>query len=76
MSKRRRPQERPAAIGREAAARPRPWRLLAVQAGGLAAVFAIAVAVAELAGAANLGVALGIGQIVFAIALMALLLST
>jgi hypothetical protein len=40
----------------------------------LAVVFAVTVAVAELAGAANLGVALGIGQIVFAIALVVILL--
>jgi hypothetical protein len=44
--------------------------------GILAAIFTITVAVAELAGAANLGVALGIGQLVFAIALMALLMRT
>jgi hypothetical protein len=31
------------------------------------AAFAVTAAVAELAGAANLGVALGIGQVVFAI---------
>jgi hypothetical protein len=40
----------------------------------LAAVFAATVGIAELAGAANLGVALGIGQIAFAAALIALLL--
>jgi hypothetical protein len=40
----------------------------------LAGVFALAVLVAELAGAANLGVALGVGQIAFAIALVYLLL--
>ena len=40
----------------------------------LAAVFALAVVVAEVAGAANLGVALGVGQIAFAIALVYLLL--
>jgi hypothetical protein len=39
----------------------------------LAAVFAVATVVAELAGAANLGVALGVGQIAFAIVLVALL---
>jgi hypothetical protein len=50
------------------------WRTFLVQVGILAAVFAVTVAVAELAGAANLGVALGVGQIVFAIALMYLLL--
>jgi len=40
----------------------------------LIAIFAATVAIAELAGAANLGVALGVGQIVFAIALLFLLL--
>jgi hypothetical protein len=40
----------------------------------LAAVVAVAVLAAELAGAANLGVALGVGQIAFAIALVYLLL--
>ena len=39
----------------------------------LVAVFAIVSAVAELAGAANLGVALGIGTIAFAIALVAVI---
>jgi hypothetical protein len=40
----------------------------------LAVVFALAVLVAELAGAANLGVAFGVGQIAFAIAVVYLLL--
>jgi hypothetical protein len=40
----------------------------------LVAVFAATVGLAELFGAANLGVAFGIGQIVFAIVLVALLL--
>jgi hypothetical protein len=39
----------------------------------LAAVFAVAVGVAELAGAANLGVAFGVGQVAFAAALAVLL---
>jgi len=39
----------------------------------LAAVFGAAVGIAELAGAANLGVSFGIGQIAFAIALTVLL---
>jgi hypothetical protein len=47
---------------------------LATQIALLLAVFAITTAVAKLAGAANLGVALGVGQIAFAIALTALLL--
>jgi hypothetical protein len=42
--------------------------------GLLAAAFGLGVAVAELAGAANLGVAFGVGQIAFAVALAALLL--
>jgi hypothetical protein len=40
----------------------------------LAAAFALGVAVAELAGAANLGVAFGVGQIIFAATLVWLLL--
>jgi hypothetical protein len=40
----------------------------------LLAVFAAATAIAELAGAANLGTALGIGQIAFALALVAVLI--
>ena len=39
----------------------------------LLGVFAGATLIAELAGAANLGVALGVGQVAFAIALMWLL---
>jgi len=44
------------------------------QAALLAAVMAVVTAIALAAGAANLGTALGIGQIAFAIALVALLL--
>jgi hypothetical protein len=40
----------------------------------LAAAFGLGVGVAELAGAANLGVAFGVGQIAVALALAALLL--
>jgi hypothetical protein len=40
----------------------------------LAAVFAVTVGIAEIAGAANLGVSFGIGQIAFAIALLVLLI--
>jgi hypothetical protein len=47
---------------------------LGAQVALLVAVFAGTTAVAELAGAANLGTALGFGQIAFAIALVALLL--
>jgi hypothetical protein len=39
----------------------------------LAGVFGIAVGIAELAGAANLGVSFGIGQVCFALALIVLL---
>lgn len=49
----------------------RPYLLQAVF---LIAVFLITTLIADLAGAANLGVAAGIGQIVFAIALMATML--
>ena len=46
-----------------------PHRLLVI----LAAVFGVTVGIAELAGAANLGVSFGIGQVAFAIALVVLL---
>ena len=46
---------------------------LPVQVGLLVAAFAVAVGVAELAGAANLGVAFGVGQVVFALVLIGLL---
>jgi hypothetical protein len=47
---------------------------LGAQVALLAAVFALAVLVAELFGAANLGVAFGVGQIAFAIAVVYLIL--
>jgi hypothetical protein len=47
---------------------------LPLQAAFLLAIFAATTAIAQLAGAADLGTAMGIGQIAFAIALMALLL--
>ena len=54
-----------------------PGRLSFVaQVGVLLAVFAVTTLLAELAGAANLGVALGIGQICFAIALLWVILKT
>jgi hypothetical protein len=53
---------------------PGPLARLGVQLALLAAVLGLAVLVAELAGAANLGVAFGVGQIAFAIALVYLLL--
>lgn len=40
----------------------------------LIAIFAATTAIAELAGAANLGTAMGVGQIAFAVALVTLLL--
>jgi hypothetical protein len=53
----------------------RPARLpFPLQVGVLVAVFALVTVIAELAGAANLGVSLGIASIVFAIALMAMML--
>ena len=85
MSRRReRAGERPP---REAGGRPsqeaggppgrRPPRLpFLTQVGILVAVFAIGTLVAELFGAANLGVALGVGQICFAIALVAVIVKT
>jgi hypothetical protein len=48
-------------------------RRLALDLGILAAVFGATVAIAELVGAANLGVAIGVGQVAFAIALVVLL---
>jgi hypothetical protein len=47
---------------------------LGVQIAFAVAVFAVAATVAELAGAANLGVSFGIGQIAFAIAVAYLLI--
>jgi hypothetical protein len=42
--------------------------------GVLAVTVAVTIAIAELAGASNLGTALGFGQIAFAIALVAILM--
>jgi hypothetical protein len=67
------PDESAATTGDPDAGR-RTWRGIAVDVAVLIAVFAITVGIAELAGAANLGVALGIGQVAFAIALMVVLL--
>ena len=53
---------------------PRASRRLALDIGILVAVFAVTVGIAELAGAANLGVAIGVGQVTFAIVLVALML--
>jgi pyruvate/2-oxoglutarate dehydrogenase complex dihydrolipoamide acyltransferase (E2) component len=49
-------------------------RRIARDLGILVAVFAATAGIAELAGAANLGVALGVGQVAFAIAAVVLLL--
>lgn len=57
----------------QAAPRTAPTWSLGRQLGFLAVVFAVTVVIAELAGAANLGVALGVGQIAFAIAAIYLL---
>jgi hypothetical protein len=80
MSRRKRPAagapappDEPAASGGPDGGR-RTWQGIAVDVGVLIAVFAVTAAVAELAGAANLGVALGIGQVAFAIALVVVLL--
>jgi hypothetical protein len=59
--------------GRPGAARP-AGRRIALDLAILIAVFAITAAIAELAGAANLGVALGVGQVAFALAVVVLLL--
>jgi hypothetical protein len=48
-------------------------RGLALDIAVLLAVFAATTGIAELAGAANLGVALGIGQVAFAVVLVVLL---
>jgi len=72
----------PAARPRATDARPtaphpsehRPPRRVAIDLAVLTALFVATVGIAELAGAANLGVAVGIGQVVFASALVALLL--
>lgn len=52
-----------------------PFTSLGAQLVLLAAVFALGVLVAELFGAANLGVAFGVGQIAFAIAVVYLMLT-
>jgi hypothetical protein len=78
MSRRKqRSQERAAAerAGAEPAggAGSASLRGLAVDVVVLVTVFAVTAAVAELAGAANLGVALGVGQVAFALVLVVLL---
>ena len=68
--------ERPPQEGGQAPGRRPPRLPFLTQAGILVAVFAIGTLVAELFGAANLGVALGVGQICFAIALVAVIVKT
>jgi hypothetical protein len=63
-------EPRPGARGAEW----RPSRRAAADVAILVAVFAVTAGVAELAGAANLGVAIAVGQVAFAIALVVLLL--
>jgi hypothetical protein len=53
---------------------PTPGLSLLTQVALLVAIFVVTTLIADLAGAANLGVAAGIGQVAFAIALVALLL--
>ena len=81
MSRRKRPAAKPAASGpveehstKSRETRPRSSRRLALDLVILAVVFGATVGIAELAGAASLGVSFGIGQVAFAIALVALLL--
>jgi hypothetical protein len=62
--------------GTGAPGRQPPRISFAAQAGILIAVFAVVSLIADLAGAANLGVALGVGQIAFAIALVVLIVKT
>lgn len=62
--------------GRGAPGRRPPRISFLAQAAVLVAVFALGTLVAELFGAANLGVALGVGQICFAIALVAVIVKT
>lgn len=71
MSRRSRRERRPAAPERApevpAPSSERPRMALAAQLAIAVGVFAAVTLIAELAGAANLGVALGVGQIAFAI---------
>lgn len=63
----------PPSAARRAGSSGAGWGL-GVQIVFVAAVFGVAVLVAELAGAANLGVALGVGQVAFAIAVVYVLM--
>jgi len=77
VSRRRRraetPAEPPAESGRPTEAGRPAGRAILLDIVILAAVFGIAVGVAELAGAANLGVSFGVGQLCFALALIVVL---
>ncbi len=83
MSRRKKPAPAPRPeAGADEAAPPRddapdpggaPTRRILRDVAILAIVFGAAVGIAELAGAANLGVSFGVGQIAFAIALTLLL---
>jgi hypothetical protein len=73
VSRRGRRAEPPAEPGTPAEPRRPGGRAILLDIVILAAVFGIAVGVAELAGAANLGVSFGIGQLCFALALMVVL---
>jgi len=55
-------------------AAPPPGRRIARDIAVLIAVFAVTAGIAELAGATSLGIALGVGQVAFALAVMVLLL--
>ena len=71
---RRKPQRRPPPEPAPPARRPDDSPGLPAQIAILVAVVGIVTVIAELAGAANLGVALGLGTIAFTIALMYLIL--
>jgi hypothetical protein len=76
MSRRERRERPPRPAGeRPASPRPAAKPSLAVTLGIAAGVFVLVTLIAELAGAANLGVALGVGQVAFGIAMVALLLT-
>ena len=72
----RRPPEDGSQAPRGAPGRRPPRISFLAQVGILVAVFAVVTLIADLAGAANLGVALGIGSIAFSIALVAVIVKT
>jgi hypothetical protein len=65
--------ERPASEAGRRAGRQRAGAAIVRDLAILVAAFGAAVGIAEVAGAANLGVAFGVGQVVFVLALLALL---